>query len=52
MTNAITYNDVNVSEVMFIIKSAIMNIFFLTLWDKSPDPSNVNFANIAVQNCL
>ena len=34
--NAITYNDVNVSEAVFIIKSTIMNIF---------DPSNVNFAN-------
>ena len=26
-TNGITYNGVNVSEAMFIIKSTIMNIF-------------------------
>ena len=45
-TNAITYNDVNASEVMFIIKSAIMNIFFPTSWDYSPEPSYGNFGNI------
>ena len=31
VTNAITYNDINVSEAMFIIKS--INIFFPTSWD-------------------
>ena len=33
VTNAITYNDVNVSEAMFIIKPTIMNISFPTSRD-------------------
>ena len=38
MTNAITHNDVNVPEAMFIIKSTITNIFFPTSGIESRTP--------------
>ena len=30
VTNVMTYNDLSVSEAMFVIRSTIMNIFFPT----------------------